>query len=308
MVQEKRRILFVGGIPALMTERAIQKHFEQFCKIVKVRIMKEKKSKEPKGYAFVTLAESSVIPELLNKVHVIEGRQVDCQIASRKGEKKQWKDEQKKRRIFVSNLPSDLTSEQLKEHFSQYGEVRNAYIISDFETKVSKNYGYVEFLNPDVASLVLASQVSINEVLVTCLPYLGRHEQKNQATSAKAGNDASPQKRSNCDNPECRNEEHTTECAGKSEEETSLSPIQDKHSKYEFIRLSSRLNEAATNYRINRGGAVTFTNAQPVSPSHSLNGGATCWRLFGKSGKHVSGSEVTIASQTARRQQPYVRF
>ena len=180
MAQEKRRILFVGGISALMSENEIHAHFEKFGAVTKVRIMKEKKTKEPKGYAYVTMRDCHVIPQILNLQHTIGDRKVDCQLASRKGEKKLWKDEQRKRRAFVTNLPPVMDSDQLFHLFHLYGAIRNAYIICDYETKVSKGYGYVEYLEPESASRALKAHVgnNLNDSGIQCLPYLGRHEQK----------------------------------------------------------------------------------------------------------------------------------
>ncbi len=44
-------------------------------------------------------------------------------------------------------------------YFSQYGTVLNAYIIYDPNTKVSKNFGYVEFETVEQADLVMKTEV-----------------------------------------------------------------------------------------------------------------------------------------------------
>lgn len=185
MVYEKRRILFVGGIPALLSEQSIFDYFSTFGQVIKVRIMKEKKTKEPKGYAYVTMADYRIVDKILDLSHVIENRKVDCQLASRKGEKKIWKDEQKKRRVFVTNLPSDVDGDRLQQLFASFGPIRNSYVISDYETRESKGYGYVEFLDPqDVTKVLIAFQSNLEDpTQIHCLPYLGRHEQKSQGWS-----------------------------------------------------------------------------------------------------------------------------
>lgn len=185
MVYEKRRILFVGGIPALLSEQSIFDYFSKFGQVIKVRVMKEKKTKEPKGYAYVTMADYRIVDKILDLSHVIENRKVDCQLASRKGEKKIWKDEQKKRRVFVTNLPSDIDGDRLQQLFASFGPIRNSYVISDYETRESKGYGYVEFLDPqDVIKVLIAFQSNLEDPnQIHCLPYLGRHEQKSQGWS-----------------------------------------------------------------------------------------------------------------------------
>jgi RNA recognition motif-containing protein len=176
--RDRRRILFVGGLPAAMPEEPIFRYFQRFGEVIRVKIMKDKKSKLPKGYAFVTMANHHLLPKLVMEKHEIEGRRVDCQIASKKGEKQAWKDEQKRRRVFVTGLSLEVTSPELIGCLEQFGKIRNGYVIQDYETKVSKRYGYVEFEDAESANRALSTEVRINGAKIVCLPYVGRHEPK----------------------------------------------------------------------------------------------------------------------------------
>ena len=49
--------------------------------------------------------------------------------------------------IFVSILSNSTTSEGLIEIFQQFGEVKEAKVIMDRETGMSKGYGFVEMAN-----------------------------------------------------------------------------------------------------------------------------------------------------------------
>lgn len=46
--------------------------------------------------------------------------------------------------IYVGNLPYSVTSEELREVFEQYGEVRSAVVITDRYTGRSRGFGFVE--------------------------------------------------------------------------------------------------------------------------------------------------------------------
>ena len=46
--------------------------------------------------------------------------------------------------IYVGNLPFATTEEELKDIFSEFGEVDSAKIIMDRETGRSKGFGFVE--------------------------------------------------------------------------------------------------------------------------------------------------------------------
>jgi RNA recognition motif-containing protein len=54
--------------------------------------------------------------------------------------------------IFVAKLSSSTTSEDLRELFSDYGEVVSAKVIFDRETGNSKCFGFVEMSNDDEGS------------------------------------------------------------------------------------------------------------------------------------------------------------
>lgn len=273
MVQDKRKILFVGGISAILTEEQIQRHFSKHCKVAKVRIMREKKTYEPKGFAFVTLADSSEVQSVLEKTHIIEGRKVDVQLASRKGEKKNWKEEQKKKRLFVSNLPEGVTNEELASFFSKYGEVRNAYIIRDYLTDQSKNYGYIEFKDTGIVPIILKEEVTIQSLKITCLPYVGRHEPKTKEEKALHSSDEDPnsteiiytkKEKSACSvDRNQRKEVIVTESSPKAIAQKQLT---NEESKYEYIGMSSKLNEDESNYNFTIGKRKTRSRPAMLSP------------------------------------------
>ena len=54
-------------------------------------------------------------------------------------------------KLFIANLPWSLRGRDLKEIFSEYGEVVYAKVILDRETGKSKGFGFIEFANPEDA-------------------------------------------------------------------------------------------------------------------------------------------------------------
>ncbi len=51
-------------------------------------------------------------------------------------------------KLYVGNLSYSVTEEQLRELFSQYGEIKEVVIIKDSYTDRSKGFGFIEFTNP----------------------------------------------------------------------------------------------------------------------------------------------------------------
>lgn len=173
-VSQNRRVLFVGGLPGSANETSVAKYFERYGPVECTRIVRKKVTGESKGYAFVTFEEARYLDRALSHEHFMFGRRVDCYVAALKNEKQTWLQEQKKRKITVSNLPIDLEGHKLKTWFQEFGPVKNAFVIRDFKTGESKGYGYVEFYDSTALSLSLAHQVRINGILITCSPYVGQ--------------------------------------------------------------------------------------------------------------------------------------
>lgn len=60
------------------------------------------------------------------------------------------------KRLYVGNLPYDVTDEQLNEIFKAHGEVTSAKVIIDKFTERSKGFGFVEMANDDQAAEAIA--------------------------------------------------------------------------------------------------------------------------------------------------------
>ena len=59
--------------------------------------------------------------------------------------------------LFVGGLPYTVTSDELKELFTQHCTVESATVINDRETGRSKGCGFVEFNNDDEAQAAIAA-------------------------------------------------------------------------------------------------------------------------------------------------------
>lgn len=54
-------------------------------------------------------------------------------------------------KLYVGNLNYSVTESQLRELFSQYGELKDVVLIKDSYTDRSKGFGFIEFSNPSEA-------------------------------------------------------------------------------------------------------------------------------------------------------------
>ncbi|EEG78127.1 RNA recognition motif domain-containing protein [Dethiobacter alkaliphilus] len=56
--------------------------------------------------------------------------------------------------IYVGNIPWSTTEDQLREYFSEHGQVLNARIITERATGRSKGYGFVEVPEEDAEKMI----------------------------------------------------------------------------------------------------------------------------------------------------------
>ena len=51
--------------------------------------------------------------------------------------------------LYIGNLPGDFDESELVELFEEYGQVKNAKIVRDHHTKISRGFGFVEMDTKD---------------------------------------------------------------------------------------------------------------------------------------------------------------
>ncbi len=56
-----------------------------------------------------------------------------------------------KKKLYVGNLPYQVTSDELKSMFSEFGEIVDAVVIADRDSGRSKGFGFVEFSSEEDA-------------------------------------------------------------------------------------------------------------------------------------------------------------
>ena len=61
------------------------------------------------------------------------------------------------KRVFVGNLPFSATEDQLRELFSQHGEVSSAEIVKDKFTERSRGFAFVEMASDEAAAAAVAA-------------------------------------------------------------------------------------------------------------------------------------------------------
>ncbi|RDX80614.1 Heterogeneous nuclear ribonucleoprotein 1, partial [Mucuna pruriens] len=147
--------LFVGGISWETSQESFFNYFSKYGEVTDSVIMTNKLSGRPRGFGFVTFADSVVADEVLAQEHTIDGRVVEVKRTVPR-EDMEVIGVLKTKKIFVGGIPQFFTDDELREYFSSYGDVIECQIMLDHKTGRSRGFGFVTFDNEDSVDNVFA--------------------------------------------------------------------------------------------------------------------------------------------------------
>lgn len=146
MEPEYLRKLFIGGLDLQTTAEDLKDHFEKFGEIVDVVVMKDPKTKKSRGFGFVTYAEMKMLDEAQkNRPHEIKGRTVEPKRAVPRNEINNPEANSTVKKLFVAGIKDDVTDDDMKTYFSNYGNVISVTIVTEKDTGKKRGFGFVEF-------------------------------------------------------------------------------------------------------------------------------------------------------------------
>jgi RNA recognition motif-containing protein len=161
--------IFVGGISWDTTDAGFTSFFSRFGEIKDAIIMRDKSTGGSRGFGFVTFADSSSVDKVLADEDLeLDGRKVDCKIAIPREQLGGSSGLQRTRKLFIGGLSPLTSEEQLKDHFSQFGNVANAVIMIDRGTNRSRGFGFVTYDSEDAVDSVLSRTHTINGKVIEC--------------------------------------------------------------------------------------------------------------------------------------------
>ncbi|KAJ7964674.1 Heterogeneous nuclear ribonucleoprotein 1 [Quillaja saponaria] len=152
--------IFIGGLAKDTTLDTFVKYFEKYGEITDSVIMKDRYTGRPRGFGFITYADSSVVDQLIQEDHVINGKQVEIKRTIPKGSVQT--SDFKTKKVFVGGIPTTVSEDELKNFFSEYGKVVEHEIIRDHATNRSRGFGFIVFDSEKVVDNLLANGNRIN--------------------------------------------------------------------------------------------------------------------------------------------------
>jgi len=145
------RKLFVGGLSWETTEEDLKLYFETWGKVAHCVIKLDKMTGNSRGFGFVTMETEECLKKVLEvPEHRLKNKKIDPKPA------KPTKEPNKK--IFVGGLSPEITEDQIKEYFAQYGHVESVDLPFDTSKGKRKPYVFLSFTTEDAAKNAIVNE------------------------------------------------------------------------------------------------------------------------------------------------------
>ncbi|XP_023013994.2 RNA-binding protein squid-like [Leptinotarsa decemlineata] len=129
------RKLFVGGMHFQTGEKELREHFGQYGEIEHIKIKTDPITERSRGFAFIVFKSVEALSKIESAGdHIINGKKVD----PKKAKGRQGK-------IFVGGLTAELTDDDIKCHFAQYGTIAETQMPFDKVKNQRKGFCFITF-------------------------------------------------------------------------------------------------------------------------------------------------------------------
>jgi len=161
--REHFRKLFIGGLNYNTTTESLKRYFQQFGTLTDAVVMRNPKNNKSKGFGFVTYERAYMADNAqLARPHNVDGKEVESKRVVNRENSKRAEHLIQTLKIFVGGLKDTVDEQDLKDYFSQFGNIVRVTIITDRDTGKSRGFGFVEFHDYDaVDKIVLLNDLHV---------------------------------------------------------------------------------------------------------------------------------------------------
>lgn len=147
--------LYVGNLSPNISEEILMQLFSKFGTPTNVRIMKDSFTKKSREFGFVTFyrKEDAIEAQKMMNNTVHFGRELRVYV------KKNVKNLPKDANVVLRNLSKTISSRELTDHCSEFGEIISCFVKTQMVGNVSEScgYGYVQYSEPSSAQKCIAA-------------------------------------------------------------------------------------------------------------------------------------------------------
>uniref|UniRef100_V5G5W9 RNA-binding protein squid n=1 Tax=Anoplophora glabripennis TaxID=217634 RepID=V5G5W9_ANOGL len=139
------RKLFVGGLSWETTDKELREHFGQYGEIESINVKTDPNTGRSRGFAFIVFNNADSIDKVVAAgEHVINNKKVDPKKAKARHGK-----------IFVGGLTTELTDDDIKSYFGQYGTIIEVEMPFDKTKNQRKGFCFITFESEQVVNELL---------------------------------------------------------------------------------------------------------------------------------------------------------
>ncbi|KAG5235050.1 RNA recognition motif domain [Salix suchowensis] len=147
------RKLFIRGLSAETTSETIQILFSSFGELEEAIVIHDKNTGKSKGFGFITFKHvDSAMLSIREPSKKIDGRITVTQLASNNS----ITTDVSLRKVYVGNVPFEVSSESLLGFFAMYGEIEEGPLGFDKLTGKSKGFAFLIYKNEEGAKAAIA--------------------------------------------------------------------------------------------------------------------------------------------------------
>ncbi|KAI3456167.1 hypothetical protein Pfo_012830 [Paulownia fortunei] len=153
-----QRKLFVRGLGWETTTEKLRQVFSAYGELDEANsiVITDKNSGKSKGYGFVTFKHiDAAILALKEPNKKIDGRITVTQLAAAGNSGNSHSTDVALRKIYVGNIPFEISSERLLAHFSMYGEIEEGPLGFDKQTGKAKGFAFFVYKTEEGAKASL---------------------------------------------------------------------------------------------------------------------------------------------------------
>lgn len=172
--------MFIGGLHWETKDDDLRDYFSQYGKVDACTIMRDAAGRS-RCFAFLTFEDPASVNAVMVREHILDGKIIDPKRAIPRQE------HQRATKLFIGGLAPTVTSESMREFFSQFGKVIDSTVMLDRETGRSKGFGFVSFENTDVTPFLGFGNLEIDGKLIDVKLAQPRYQRDNQMNGEEAG-------------------------------------------------------------------------------------------------------------------------
>ncbi|XP_050306317.1 RNA-binding protein squid isoform X2 [Anthonomus grandis grandis] len=129
------RKLFVGGLSWETTDKELREYFGKYGEIESINVKTDSMTGRSRGFAFIVFKEIESLEKVTSAgEHTIGGKKVDPKKAKARHGK-----------IFVGGLVPELTDDDIKEYFGQFGNIIEVEMPFDKQKNQRKVFCFITF-------------------------------------------------------------------------------------------------------------------------------------------------------------------